>query len=281
MFLLGGSSGEDDSSLEEHMQPYSRLSSLSDGLKRPMQCKKQTSFKDEVITRTINERTEDDEVFSEEDEDVVSESAIEDDDSSDWEDSNDDSGRSSVDEKHLFQRVDSRPNLTSRRSLITTLLHEPERAAALANAASRSTPAMPRSSRTTTPNGPSVAASPEEESTLMMRGPERDIPRSKPIGMNPLSLQPVALSPRTTRRNMLATELTESLRKHLLWERQQKVHGGAQVQAAMKRRHTSQDMRNLQEYPQRAFMKSSLKSQNNSWNAYFDQGLGEYHARGW
>jgi hypothetical protein len=32
----------------------------------------------------------------------------------------------------------------------------------------------------------------------------------------------MAHSPRTTRRNMLATELTESLRRHLLWERQQK-----------------------------------------------------------
>ena len=31
-----------------------------------------------------------------------------------------------------------------------------------------------------------------------------------------------ALSPRSTRRNMLASELSVSLRQHLLWERQQR-----------------------------------------------------------
>ncbi|KAI9709664.1 MAG: hypothetical protein M1812_007642 [Candelaria pacifica] len=281
IFMLGGSSGEDESSLEEHMSYRPHRSSLSDGLKQPLTRRKQTSFKDEVVTRTINEGAhEDEEVFEsddEDDEDEVSESAIDDDDdSSDWEDSVTESGRSSIQEKSIFQRVDSKPNLTSRRSLLTNLLHQSQRAAALTNAASKSTPAMERS-RTSSPNGPSVAASPDEEPTLLMRGP--DIPRSKPIIMTTSNIHPPALSPRTTRRNMLATELTESLRRHLLHERQQK---STTANAVLKRRHTAHDVANLQDFPRRQPTQSSKNtSKTNSWNHYFDHGLGEYHQKGW
>ena len=295
VFMLGASSGEDESSLEEHMRPSPvappHRSSLSDGLKQPISHKKQTSFKEEVATRTISERAphDDDSVFTEddeddeEDEDVVSESAIDDDDSSDW-DSVTESGRSSVDEKPLFQRVDSKLTLTSRRSLLTNLLHQPQRAAAFAQAAAQSTSALHRS-RTSSPNGPSMAASPEDEdedeeeggSTLEMRVP--GITRSKPIIMTTSNSHPPSLSPRTTRRNMLATELTESLRKHLLWERQQK-HTTAS--AVLKRRHTAHDMANLHDYPnERHGLTSREASKNNSWNHYFDLGLGEYHQKGW
>ncbi|TQW01476.1 hypothetical protein IF2G_11007 [Cordyceps javanica] len=52
---------------------------------------------------------------------TVDESAIDDDDSSDWEDSVQDSGKSSVD-ANLFQRVKPKANLVSRRSLITLVL---------------------------------------------------------------------------------------------------------------------------------------------------------------
>ncbi|KAI9702853.1 MAG: hypothetical protein M1836_008067 [Candelina mexicana] len=281
IFMLGGSSGEDESSLEEHMSYRPHRSSLSDGLKQPLTRRKQTSFKDEVVTRTINEGThEDDEVFEsddEDDEDVVSESAIDDDDdSSDWEDSVTESGQSSVQEKPIFQRVDSKANLTSRRSLLTNLLHQSQRAAALTNAASKSTPAMQRS-RTSSPSGPSEAASPEEEPTLLMRGP--NIPRSKPIIMTTSNIHPPTLSPRTTRRNMLATELTESLRRHLLHERQQK---STTANAVLKRRHTAHDVANLQDFPGRQPKQSSKStSKTNSWNHYFDHGLGEYHQKGW
>ncbi|KAI9878702.1 MAG: hypothetical protein M1830_010746 [Pleopsidium flavum] len=277
MFLLGGSSGEDESSFEEQMAIRVSRSSLSDGLKRPLNNRKQTSFKDEVEARTIDESAAEDEEVFESDDENVSESAIDDDDDeSDWEDSATESGRSSVEDKQLFQRVDSKPTLTSRRSLLTTLMHQPQRAAALANAASKSTPAMQRS-RTSSPNGPSVAASPEEEATLTMRG--ADIPRTKPIIVTTSNTHPPALSPRTTRRNMLATELTESLRKHLLWERQQK---STTANAVLKRRHTAQDVANLQEFPgQKPAQFSGDTSKNNSWNHYFDHGLGEYHQTGW
>ncbi len=276
-FIFGASSSEDESSYKEsceHMDKPVVRSALSDSLKQ-----KQRSFKDEVEARTISENAaEDEEVFESDDEDDVSESAIDDDDDDDedWEDSPTESVRSSVEEKQLFQRVDSRPTLTSRRSLLTTLMHQPQRAAALAQAAARSTPAMHRS-RTSSPNGPSVAASPDDEPTLFMRGP--DIPRSKPIIVTTSNAHPPALSPRTTRRNMLATELTESLRKHLLWERQQK---SATANAVLKRRHTTQDVVNLQEYPgQKPKLSSKEGSKNNSWNHYFDHGLQEYHQTGW
>jgi hypothetical protein len=48
------------------------------------------------------------------------------------------SGKSSIDDKLSFPRVESLRNLTSRRSLITTMLHQNGRAAALQNAASKS-----------------------------------------------------------------------------------------------------------------------------------------------
>jgi hypothetical protein len=94
--------------------------------------------------------------------------------------------------------------------------------------------------------------------------------------MTTSNTHPPALSPRTTRRNMLATELTESLRRHLLWERQQK---NSTATAAIKRRHTAHDVANLQEFPGQVTSKEASK--NNSWNHYFDHGLGEYHQKGW
>ncbi|APA15500.1 hypothetical protein SS1G_13443 [Sclerotinia sclerotiorum 1980 UF-70] len=281
-FSFGGSSNEDESSLPNRMQPRS---SLTDKLQKPL-AKKQTSFQEEVATRTIQEEVFDDDVFETDDEEDVDESAIDDDDdSSDWEDSVEDSGNASIDDKTFFQRVDSRPQLTSRRSLITTMLHQNDRAQALATEASRSTPAL-RRSRNSSPNGPSLAASPEsDEAPLMMRG-------LKPIAEVPRGAQPIiktttnttahhqALSPRTTRRNMLATELTVSLRQNLLWERRQKSSVN-EAAAALKRRHTAHDVANLKQYPEKVYMDKDDQALNSSWNQYFSQGLGEYHSKGW
>lgn len=274
MFLLGGSSGEEDSSFEDKMPKTHPQSSLTAALKKPVHGKKQTSFKDEVESRIISQRqSEDEDVFeSDEDDEDVSESAIEEEDDSDWEDSSSESGQSSPNDKQLFQRVDSKPNLTSRRSLLTTLIHQPDRAAAIAAMASNSTSALHRS-RTSSPTGPSVATSPEDESVLVTHASGT---KPKPIIMTTSNIHPPCLSPKTTRRNMLATELTESLRKHLLWERQQK---NTTANAVLKRRHTAHDMANLQQYP--STLGSGTASKNNSWNHYFDHGLGEYHQKGW
>ena len=277
-FILGGSSGEDDSSFEEQMSaPPGHKSSLTAELRRSTGDKKTTSFKDEVESRTINHRShEDEDVFESDDEDDVVESAIEDEeDSSDWEDDATDSGTSSVNEKQLFKRVDSKANLTSRRSLLTTMIHQPDRAAALMEMASKSQPVL-RRSRTSTPNGPSVAGTPDDETHFDSNSAA--ISRSKPIIMTTSNTHPPALSPRTTRRNMLATELTESLRKHLLWERQQK---NTTANAVLKRRHTAHDMTNLKHLPAPA---PGATSKTNSWQPYdtpFGDLGGGYNEKGW
>ncbi|KAK8245403.1 hypothetical protein HDK77DRAFT_510133 [Phyllosticta capitalensis] len=294
MFTLGGSSDEGgDSSLETHMQMAqmrnNTRSSLSDGLKKPL-ARKQPSFVEQMTSsRALAKAYENEDVFESDSDEEVSESAIEDDDEDQWEDSDTDSGPASVEEKVSFQRVDSKPNLTSRRSLLTTLMHEGDRAQALQNAASQSTPAL-RRSKNTSPNGPSIAASPTTNTLRYEPAPEpsNNIPRSKPIIMTTSNTHaaPPALSPRTTRRNMLTTELTESLRKHLLWERQQK---NSTNNAVLKRRHTSTDVKNLKHYPGEPqpaplpTLKENVAAKgNNSWTTnYFDSGLQEYHERGW
>jgi len=276
VFQIGGSS-EEDGSLKSAMassQPGSLLSAR----------KKQASFSNNVMTRTI-----DDEAAVDSDtDDYIDESAIDDDDdSSDWEDSMEESGKSSMDDK-FFQRVDSKPNLTSRRSLITLMLAQNDRARTLGNHASQSTSAIPRSRMA---HGPSLGASPNDsdEAPLMMKGmrgpslkPIHEVPRSsaQPIMTGPNHIQPqAALSPRTTRRNMLATELTESLRRHLLWERQQK---SSTANAVLKRRHTSHDVANLKQYPEKPCMKKSEDVNASSWNQYFSKEASDgYHSKGW
>ena len=307
-FMLGVSS-EDESSLDDKsLQP--RQSSLTAALKRSTLggVKKVTSFKEVVESRTIttgsthhdegaiesdeDEDYEDEEDEREDEEGDVSESAIEDEeDSSEWEDSETDSRPASPGDRQMFQRVDSKPNLVSRRSLLTTQLHQSDRANALAHMAQRSQPSLRRSRASLGPAA-SVATSPsdddgededEDESALEMGGVTGSsaTSRARPILLaTPNSHQP-ALSPRTTRRNMLASELTESLRKHLLWERQQKT---TTASAALKRRHTAQDVTSLKHFPSEPDQKlggypPAKNTDHGSLNEYIGQG--EYHSRGW
>lgn len=292
MFTLGGSSDEDNcSSLEAYS--LAQRSSLSEHLRQVAPLRKTLSFKKEVNTRTYHDAVSDSDGAIETDsEDEPDESAIEDDDSEgDWEDENDDSGPSSVNEQSMFKRVDSKPNLVSRRSLLTTMMHEGDRAQALQNAASRSTPAI-RRSRTSTPNGPSIGNSPQEDSGLMMR---QQVTRAKPIIMTTSNMHPPALSPRTTRRNMLQTELSGSLRQNLLWERQQKnatTNAVAKRQQsavnlpALRRTMTANDIERMDKVTKQKpvnpmITRDDNNRNNSSYNDYFDQGLQEYHAKGW
>jgi hypothetical protein len=105
-------------------------------------------------------------------------SELDSDDTSDWEDVIPPASSPKADEKPLFQRVDSKRDLASSKSLLTAML-------------SGSVPAAPV----------------EIGGSRKQAGKARD---------------QKALSPRSTRRKMLATELSVSLRQHLLWERQQK-----------------------------------------------------------
>ncbi|CAI6090693.1 unnamed protein product [Clonostachys chloroleuca] len=262
-----------------HKNPSSRTSnSLSSQ-------KEQTSFSNHVIIHTVDT---DNAIDSDSEGGCIDESAIDDeDDSSDWEDLIEDSGKSSVDDKY-FQRVDSKVNLTSRRSLITLMLTQTEdRAKALSNHASQSTSAIPQSRNR---NGPAFAVSPNDsdDAPLMMKGnrqpplkPIREIPRSsaQPIPTAAHSNDQGALSPRTTRRNMVATELTESLRRHLLWERSQK---SSTANAVLKRRHTSHDVANLKQFPEKSCMKKTEDINASAWNQFFTNlACDGYHSKGW
>ncbi|GJD00782.1 DUF1752 domain containing protein [Colletotrichum higginsianum] len=283
MFQVGGSS-EEDSSLKSALA--SQPGSLITGQK------KTTSFADHVSTRMIND--DNSAIADDSETDYVDESAIDDDDdSSDWEDSIEDSNKSSIDEKTFFQRVDSKVNLTSRRSLITLMIEQKDRTSKnLGNIASQSTSALPWS-RTSHPAPPTLAVSPNDsdDAPLMMKRGIRSSPL-KPITEVPRSAaQPIhatashshlqaALSPRTTRRNMLATELTESLRRNLLWERQQK---SSTANAVLKRRHTSHDVANLKQYPEKVCLKDedAPTTTNPQYFSKDTDNFGGYHSKGW
>lgn len=281
IFQVGGSSDE-DGSVKSDIHP-SRAN-----LQLPV-AKKTASFNKQPVTRTFHPlRMPSDNEQSETD--YIDESAIDDDDDDEWEDSVEESGKSSMDEKINFQRVDSKANLTSRRSLLTLMLSQNVRQQKLGNVASQSTSAIYRSRQLL--NGPSVVASPNDsdDGPLMMKRTAR-IPPMRSIHEMPRSTaQPImtpavgpshqaALSPRTTRRNMLATELTESLRRHLLWERSQKTQV---ANAVLKRRHTSQDVANLRQYPESPCLKKENDANANSWDEYFNkESFTGYHAQGW
>jgi hypothetical protein len=280
MFQIGGSSSTEDRSPSLKSALHSGKPSSLLGVH-----KKQTSFSNQITMRTIS--TSSDQSGS-----YVDESAIDDDDEdSEWEDSIEESCKSSMDDKVVFARVDSKPILPSQRSLISLMLAgQEERSKGLSNYASHSTPAIAQrahqlqkaSQNTGSPND-------SDDNGLHMRGMRRtplkpiaEIPRSgaQPIMTKPQThYQQAALSPRTTRRNMLATELTESLRRQLLWERQQK---SSTANAVLKRRHTSNDVANLKQFPERSYMNKAKDEINaNSWNQFLRDEGGGYHAQGW
>jgi hypothetical protein len=281
MFTLGGSSEEENvSSFEAYLL---QRSSLSQQLCNAAPIRKTTSFKNEVSTRTFHDVSESSEaaIESDSEDDDVDESAIEEEDSDEeWEDDdNEESGPPSVAEhRPQFPRVDSQANLTSRRSLLTTALHHGDRASALQNAASRSSPAI-RRSRTHTPNGPSASSSAHKDSGLMML---EQVSRPKPIIMATSNVHSPAMSPKTTRRNMLSSELTGSLRQNLLWERQQKnatTNAVAKRQQsavnlpALRRAMTTGDVKGLNTNEQQAQIRSTTFRDDNKSDSSYNQFL--------
>jgi hypothetical protein len=291
-FTLGASSDEDATSSFEASMNLARRSSLSQAMNKKIATRTKMTFaKEQPALKTTSEESaidSDSEYDESEDDGNAIASDSEDDDEGEWEDDNE-SGPSSVNDREMFQRVDSRAHLTSHRSLLTDLMNEGDRAQAMLNAATRSTPAL-RRSRTSTPNGPSTGNSPQEDSPLVMRA---QVPRSKPIIMTTSNVHPPTLSPRTTRRNMLQTELTESLRKNLLWERQQKnatTNAVSKRQSAvsipaLRRAATTNDIKGLHSGARDGMAKAAgyppINKNPQSVNEYFDQGLQEYHQKGW
>lgn len=300
MFTLGGSSEDDESSFETTMSYRKTLleprkSSLSKSMTRdqPHQ-KKTTSFKEIVEqhhTETGGSEADDNAIASDDDDSDIDDSAIEeDDDESQWEDEKAEEELPA--HNPVFKRVDSAAHLPSRRSILTAGLTEGDRAKGLLSAASKSTSAIRHLNRVASHEGPSLPGSPEnndDDTPMMMRAASN----SRPISIGTQASQSnyaLAHSPRTTRRYMLSTELTESLRKNLLWERQQK---NTTVNAFLKREARS--MANLPRAGQAAAMSATVAvpqqqqpppnqereaPKHNSFNDYFNV-TNEYHTKGW
>ncbi|QYT03040.1 hypothetical protein H0G86_010015 [Trichoderma simmonsii] len=136
----------------------------------------------------------------------------------------------------LFQRASLVHSPTPRGSLLTLMMEQNKRSQSQGDHASQSNLAIPQLQ--TASNNLSLQGSTKGSdeapfategsinTTLATEGSISTTPtliQGIPIVGNASDMQDqAALSPRTTRRHMLETELTESLRRHLLWERQQR-----------------------------------------------------------
>jgi hypothetical protein len=143
--------------------------------------------------------------------------------------------------EQLFQCVDSKPNLSSRPSLLTNMLHETDRAKSLQNATSRSTPAIRRSR--TSDNGPES--------------------------------MPLVLSSEMSRRKMLAKELAGSLCKHMQWERQRRKPASK----VLNRQFCGEN--NLTDFVHKPHLNSSNSLRCTDNLGFYDSGILEYFEKGW
>ena len=196
---------------------------------------KRTHFHEIVDTKILpapqTEETDD------EDEDSA---VMSDDDDDEWEDSGSESENVREDD-HLFDKRED-THLTSRPSMLSTLFKSksdynlPSQAFRASNTFVRS-----RTSPSQTPRPQPI--SPSADNLAL------HIPPQPVLSGNDAFSQPIPASPRTTRRKMLASELSESLRRNLLWERQHRTMTN-NTAAAIKRRHTSNDLARLKEFPE-------------------------------
>ncbi|KAH8678536.1 hypothetical protein BX600DRAFT_150083 [Xylariales sp. PMI_506] len=209
----------------------------------------------------------------------MDESAIVDEEDSEWE--------SNLDDPVTFKRVLSKANLNSQRSLISEMFaSQYKRAKGLCNHVSQSSQKVSQRASTyqnmaqmaSSANGPNGAL--EIKGDMRSSPPKafNEVPHS--VAQPIVSSVQVALSPGTTRRHILITELSESLRQNLLWERQ---HKSSTAHIVLERRYTSLDLANLGQYPDRTFTPEDVKDGNDlNWNPYLQRAAeDEYHARGW
>ena len=194
---------------------------------------KKTHFHEIVDTKILPEPPTED---SEDDDSAV----VSDDEDDEWEDSQSDVGSVQEDEHMFDKREDT--HLTSRPSMLSTLFKS-KSDHNLPSQAFRATNGFVR-----TRTSPAPSPRPQPLSPHPNGGPV-GIPASTQLAATDLFSQPIPASPRTTRRRMLASELSESLRRNLLWERQHRTMTNNNV-AAIRRRHTSNDLARLKDYPE-------------------------------
>lgn len=167
------------------------------------------------------------------------------DNNSAWDSVDDESDNSgSVPNNSAFERVDSRPRLLNRPSLLSSLfLNKLNDSQAIDNE--------------------DTSASTGDQYTHVLNSSMTKIAAAT----HDFDLH----SPRTTRRNMLACELSDSVRRDLLRERKQ-ISNVSREDHKIVRRHTSVDMLGLSNYQQQ----QKLDDDWNNLTCDFD-----YHARGW
>ncbi|KAJ6192095.1 hypothetical protein J3E72DRAFT_273756 [Bipolaris maydis] len=216
--------------------------------------------------------------------DKIDENAIESSDDELWEDDNDEEGGPhSVAEPLSFPRVKSEPNLASRRSLLTSAFQQDDCALTLANTPSYPPPGI-CGSRIQLPKSPSTSNSPQEDSGRMTQLQES---RTRCIIMPTSNVHPPVMSPRTTRQNMLTSELTSTLRQSLLGERQQKNVITTNPGTALRRAMTTGDIEGLNnniEKQQQPLKSSAAKDDSKPeghYNQFFVRELDDYHSSGW
>lgn len=235
-FYIGSSVSDSDDedaplTLKSSIKPPSKSTLSPPGMKRAASngSVKRTHFHEIVDTKIL--QTEDSE-----DEDGDS-AVMSDDDDDEWEDSGSESGGVREDD-HLFDKRDD-THLTSQPSILSNLFKSksdynlPSQAFRASNTFIRS--------RTSPSHTPRVQPISPSANGLTLRIPA-------PPGLDTFA-QHIPASPRTTRRRMLASELSESLRRNLLWERQHRTMTN-NTAAALKRRHTSNDLARLKEFPE-------------------------------
>lgn len=180
--------------------------------------------------------------------------------SSDWEESSSEDAK--INDKPYFQRVDSGAKRNTPASLITTMLHQNARPWAL-------------TSPDTSPRlVPHTGSSKDPKATQELHR------MSMPLDINPSKSQKsqhntsALEESRTTRRTMLANELSSSLRKQLLWERS---HKSQTANARLKRRHS--DVGTSKEQQEKVHMSGQILEDDSC--SFLAQGLTDYHSKGW
>jgi hypothetical protein len=269
---------------------------------------KRTSFASTVLAAqydadeaAIDSESDEEDFDDDVDDDDMDESAIEDDESSEWEDSVEESGRSSTSiDESVFRRDNSKVHLPSRPSLITLMIEGKDRDVASASTSALSrmrggggglhsrmapTAAAARAPPASSPND-------SDDAGLLMKraarssnlGPIREAaargPRAQPIAAphHPAHhvIAPACLSPRTTRNHMVQAELTASLRVGI-------VHARKQNGLGLQRRHTSHDVTTIKQLPEKKpFLKPDADESASSLSRYLMQDtFNGYHDRGW
>ena len=182
----------------------------------------------------------------------------------------------------LFRRDNSKVHLPSRPSLITLMLENSDRSRAAASHSISTLHRMRSSNSSRQPSAPSLGSS-GEDSGLRLRQPERAATTHAISAASNVQAIPMpqvqhnfatgCLSPRTTRTHMVQAELTASLRLGIVHAR--KTNNAANLQ----RRHTSQNIAALRQYPEKLYLKDDHEVTASAY--IFGGAANGYHDRGW